>query len=104
MIKDDIKIYDRYDENELRFASGLAIHIKEIVLEALEERDKLVNDLKQEVINTKEEAFHMGYKKAVDTLQNFKGKLSDWSHSRDLKFAPVELGDYLILQFRKENK
>ena len=29
-------------------------------------------------------------------LQDTRGHLSEWSHSRDLKFAPVELSDYIL--------
>lgn len=30
------------------------------------------------------------------------GHLSKWSHSRDLKFAPVELSDYILIQYKRE--
>lgn len=41
--------------------------------------------------------------KALRDLQDDPfGHLSKWSHSRDLKLAPVELSDYILIQYKKQ--
>lgn len=51
------------------------------------------------------ETFKEGVIFAIKTLRDLKeSDLKDWSHSRDLKFAPVELSDYILIQYKKQYK
>jgi hypothetical protein len=57
--------------------------------------------------NEKEDAFREGIIFAIKTLRDLgdtPNHLSKWSHSRDLKFAPVELSDYILIKYKKEYK
>jgi len=48
------------------------------------------------------EAEKAGVYWAINELRNLKSsEKSRWSHSRDLDFAPVELSDFLLIQYRK---
>lgn len=51
----------------------------------------------------KQNAFFEGYKRAIEDLRDIGDtkRLSFWSHSRELKFAPVELSDCLVVEYRK---
>jgi len=43
-----------------------------------------------------------GYKQAIEDLRKVDKKLNHvkkWSHSRELKFAPVELSDVLVRSY-----
>jgi hypothetical protein len=56
----------------------------------------------QESKDTKEIEFET-FKWVMEKLRNLKeSDLKYWSHSRDVKFAPVELSDYLLINWRKE--
>lgn len=48
-----------------------------------------------------------GYKKAIEDLRSLginRYHIKSWSHSRELRFAPVELSDYLVLIYNKKLK
>ena len=48
-----------------------------------------------------------GYQDAIKDLRDLQKRLwheKIWSHSRDLKFAPVELSDYLVIRYNKKLK
>lgn len=50
-----------------------------------------------------EQKYLEGYRDAIKQLRKIGDNsiLSDWSHSRDLKFAPVELSDRLVVEYNK---
>jgi hypothetical protein len=49
-----------------------------------------------------EEEFKKGVLFCIQKLRDLTSEdMKNWAHSRDLKFAPVELSDYLLIQFRK---
>lgn len=51
------------------------------------------------------ESFEKGVVFAIKALRNLKeSDIGNWSHSRDLKFAPVELSDYILIKYKKEYK
>lgn len=53
----------------------------------------------------KEDAFREGVIFAIKSLRELKeSDIKDWSHSRELKFAPVELSDYILIKYKKEYK
>jgi hypothetical protein len=53
-------------------------------------------------IKDQEVMFKMGVLWAIDELRKLKpSEKSRWSHSRDLDFAPVEISDFLVIQYRK---
>ena len=65
--------------------------------------ESLINKIEElETINEKElaEAFRKGVGFAIKTLREVP-ELKDWSHSRDLKLAPVELSDYVLNEYKK---
>jgi hypothetical protein len=48
------------------------------------------------------EEFKKGIMFCIQKLRDLKSEdLKDWAHSRDIKFAPVELSDYILIQYRK---
>ena len=43
-----------------------------------------------------------GVKFAIERLRDLReSDMGKWSHSRDLKFAPVELSDYVLIEWRQ---
>jgi len=66
-----------------------------------EKNDKLEAALK--IANEKNTDFYLkGYRTAIEDLRSIQSfPLSRWSHSRDLKFAPVELSDKLVPIYEK---
>ena len=55
--------------------------------------------------DAKDDAFREGIVFAIKALRDLKeSNLKDWSHSRQLKFAPVELSDYILIKYKKEYK
>lgn len=48
------------------------------------------------------EEFKRGVMFCITKLRELKSEdMKNWAHSRDLKFAPVELSDYLLIEYRK---
>jgi hypothetical protein len=41
--------------------------------------------------------------KALRDLGETYNHLPKWSHSRELKFAPVELSDYILIKYKREH-
>lgn len=66
----------------------------------------IVKNLKQENDKLKEqlkEAEKSGFAKAIKYLRK-EARLSEWSHSRNLKFSQIELSDYLLHEYRRKYK
>ncbi len=50
-----------------------------------------------------DDAFKEGVIFAIKTLRDLKeSDLKDWSHSRSIQFAPVELSDYILIKYKRE--
>lgn len=53
--------------------------------------------------NPKDDAFREGVVFAISALRNLQPQdLKEWSHSRNIVFAPVELSDYILLKYKSE--
>lgn len=52
-----------------------------------------------------ESAWRNGFRSAIKELAKLSKDsrhLSRWSHSRDVKFAPIELHDFLVIKYKRE--
>lgn len=57
------------------------------------------------IVLTKRKTFEEGVKFAIQALRDIKeSDMKYWSHSRQLKFAPVELSDYILIKYKREHK
>lgn len=50
-----------------------------------------------------DKAVEEGFKLALEYIYDLQDQpLKKWSHSRELKFAPVEIGDAVMMRYKKQ--